>query len=317
MIVVERAPPYLTVQDSGRTGHRAKGVPRCGAMDQWSYEAANRIVGNERNAAALEWAVAGGALRFETNAVMALTGAEAEASIDGIPIRAHTSLPVSAGQRLEIHRLVVRRFLYVSIRGGVDCPPILGSRSTYLTGAFGGLGGRSLAKGVRIPIVPHAYESTAPAGQPRVPAPDYDAETIRVVPATENLLNLDFTVTESPTDNDDAFARFLNGTYTISPASDRTGYRLDGGRSLEQFGASITSRPLCPGTIQLPPGGQPIVLMADSPTIGGYKILGTVISRDLPIVAQSMTGRVLRFEQVSAETARAIVVRRESFEQHR
>ena len=290
MIVVEQAPPYLTVQDGGRAGYRASGVPRSGAMDRWALAMGNFIVGNAADAAALEWAVGGGSLRFESDMTIALTGADAEAALDGTSVGMNEAISVSAGQELAIGRLTARRFLYVAVSGGIDCPIVLGSRSTYLPGGFGGIGGSRLIRGDTIPIGMCAAGDQG-GGAPDGPAPDYNSAVIRVIGVTESRL----------------LESFFAGMYTVSLASDRTGYRLEGDTALDSADTSITSEPVCPGAIQLPPGGHPIVLMADSPTIGGYRILGTVISIDLPILAQSVPGRDLRFARISVSSAQRLI----------
>jgi antagonist of KipI len=326
MIVVERAPAYLTVQDSGRPAFRASGVPHAGAMDQWSLAIANILVGNHLDAAALEWAVGGGTLRFDQEATIALVGAETDATIDDEPVEPNARISIRAGQRLSVSHIKTRRFLYVAVSGGVDCPRVLGSRSTYQPAGFGGVGGRRLARGDVIPIRAHARVeapmkldfATSAVG------PDYDSEIIRVI-STARSRYTDGATDESPgerfappNDGPDAGAleSFLRGSYTVSQASDRTGYRLDAAPALDQWGASVTSEPVCAGAIQLPAGGHPIVLMADSPTIGGYRIIGTVISCDLPIVSQCVPGRTLRFERVSVSSAQEELRSREQFLQN-
>jgi allophanate hydrolase subunit 2 len=147
MMIVVRAPPYLTVQDAGRFGYRASGVPQAGAMDQWSLAAANIYAGNHRGAAALEWAIAGGSLRFEHSTTIGLAGADIDAAIDGRPVRANASISIGAGETLTIRGITARRFVYIALRGGVECPLVLGSRSTYLPASFGGIEGRRLRNG--------------------------------------------------------------------------------------------------------------------------------------------------------------------------
>jgi allophanate hydrolase subunit 2 len=167
--------------------------------------------------------------------------------------------------------------------------------STYLPAALGGIEGRRLMKGDTVPTIavasPAGHSGLEIAGQ----GPDYDSELIRVVAA----------------DDDGAFSEFANADYTVSAASDRMGYRLEANRAMEDLGASVTSEPVCAGAIQIPPSGQPIVLMADSPTVGGYRIIGTVITCDLPILAQCMPGRSVRFVAVSVADAQAELRRRE------
>lgn len=295
MIVVERAPPYLTVQDEGRHSYRESGVPVGGAMDKWSLAVANVLVGNPRNAAGLEWAIGGGALKFEIDTTIALSGADVEASLDGATLRSFRRVSVRAGQTLTIQRIVGRRFTYLAISGGVASPPVLGSRSTYLPAGMGGIDGRRLKTGDRIPsdtdYRPPATGYRQPASIPT--GPDYDAKEIRVIPIDEN------------------FQRFAEREYRVSAASDRMGYRMEPDRPLEGIGASITSEPVCAGAIQVPPDGEPIVLMADSPTVGGYRIIGTVIACDLPVLAQSLPGRSLKFAQISVATAQEELRRRE------
>jgi antagonist of KipI len=294
VIIVERAPPYLTVQDVGRPGYRVSGVPVGGAMDQWSLAMANNLVGNPRSAAGLEWAIGGGALKFEVGSTIAMCGAEIEASLDGATLKPFQRVSVRAGQTLTIQRIVGRRFVYLAISGGVASPQVLGSRSTYLPAAMGGIEGRRLKTGDRI-----LTGQTDSSGEKRlraVPdkiAPNFDANEIRAVPASEN------------------FESFAERSYVVSAASDRMGYRLEPDRPLEGVGASITSEPVCAGAIQLPPNGEPIVLMADSPTVGGYRIVGTVIACDFPILAQSIPGRSLQFVPISVATAQYELRRRE------
>ncbi len=294
MLIVERAPPYLTVQDAGRFGYRASGVPQAGAMDQSSFALANTYAGNGRGAAALEWAIGGGSLRFEQNTTLGLAGAEIDAAIDDLPVHENQSVGVRAGQTLTIRGITARRFLYVAVRGGLDCPLILGSRSTYLPASFGGIEGRRLRSGDVLPVGETSIDSATAGPSKDEEMPDYDADTIRIIPRTDNR-------------DDEMLTRFLEQTYTVSAASDRMGYRLESAHPLDGSRASITSEPVCPGTIQLTPGGQPIVLMADAPTIGGYQLIGTVASRDLPIVAQSLPGKTLRFKSVSVAEAQALL----------
>ena len=296
MIVVERAPPYLTIQDGGRPGYRASGVPPGGAMDQWSLAVANILVGNERDAAGLEWAIGGGSLRFGDDANIAMAGADVEATLGGTPVTTGQQISARAGQVLEIRRIFTRRFLYVAFSGAVNSPPVLGSRSTYLPAALGGIEGRRLMKGDVFLIGKRRFGGKTVAGAIGTSgkaAPDYDAREIRVVT----------TAAAGFPDDNTLFGDFIATSYTISAASDRMGYRLEGNRPLEAAGASITSEPVCAGAIQLPPSGHPIVLMADSPTVGGYRIIATVITCDLPILAQCMPGRSVRFAAVSVGVA--------------
>lgn len=306
MIVVVRAPPYLTVQDSGRFGYRASGVPPAGAMDQWSFVAANICAGNQLNAAALEWAIGGGVLKFSSDCIVGLEGAEIDAVIDEKPVAPGEPIEIRAGQSLNVRRIVTRRFLYLAVRGGIDCPIVLGSQSTYVPAAFGGVEGRRLRAGDILRLGGAASQPMHRGQRKELwekGAPDYDASTVRIVPhLPDDIAN----------GNDaELFAQVVKRTYTVSAASDRMGYRLETDEPLDGSRASVTSEPVCAGTIQLTPSGQPIVLMADAPTIGGYRIIGAVISFDLPIIAQSLPGRTLRFEAISVGDAQALLAERE------
>ena len=296
MLIVERAPPYLTVQDAGRFGYRASGVPQAGAMDQSSLAAANIYAGNDRGAAALEWAIAGGSLRFEHSTTIGLAGADIDAAIDERPVHVNGSTTIRAGETLKIRGITARRFLYIAVRGGLDCPVVLGSRSTYMPASFGGIEGRRLRNGDVLTIGQAPIEADTDHATIDEGMPDYEAEAIRIIPRADDS-------------NAELLYRFLEKRFTVSPASDRMGYRLESDQPLDGSRASITSEPVCPGTIQLTPSGQPIVLMADAPTIGGYQIIGTVASCDLPIVAQSLPGRTLRFKSVSVGEAQSLLRR--------
>ena len=147
MITISRAPPYLTVQDAGRKQSRWSGVPQGGAMDFTAMSAANAIAGNSLNAAALEWALGGGSIRFDRDCTFALAGATARATLAGQAVAPCTTTYARAGDELTVEQIVTGRFLYLAVAGGIDVLPVLGSRSTYLPGRFGGYEGRMLKSG--------------------------------------------------------------------------------------------------------------------------------------------------------------------------
>ncbi len=296
MITVVKAPPYLTVQDLGWSDLRSSGMPVGGAMDREALAAGNLLVGNVRDAAAFEWALAGGTMRFERAYTLALTGAEVRATLGGRPVPMRTTVTAAAGESLSIDRIKKGRFLYIAVAGGLDVPPLLGSRSTYVPAGIGGYEGRRLKTGDAVPI------GTPPTHAPRVgrvaPSSSLDEDdeaAIRVVEGPQRRLIAD-----------DAWQAFLGSTFTVSPASDRMGYRLTAPTPIVGAPADLPSEPACAGAIQLPPDGIPIVLMADGPTVGGYAKIAVVISADLPRVAQRNPGEMVRFRQISiahAQTA--------------
>lgn len=290
MIIVRQAPAYLTVQDMGRRGHLASGVPRGGAMDRWTLASLNCMIGNDRGAAGLEWALSGGTLEFRDTATIAVGGADASCSLGETAIEPYRSVIAKAGQTLDVERIMGGRFLYIAVSGGIACDVVLGSRSTYVAGGFGGVEGRRFKSADTLETGisrrrRRRHQVSDPLPQHLRPPEPTDA--IRVV--TRSF------------DAGDIPSELENTPYVVSTSSDRTGYRLDGPRSAN--GGSVASEPACPGTIQLPPGGQPIVLMADAPTIGGYRILGSVISADIGSLAQRSPGDAVQFQAITVRAA--------------
>ncbi len=292
MIVVSHAPAYLTVQDMGRQGYLAAGVPRGGAMDRWSLAALNCLLGNARGAAGLEWALTGGAIEFHGAATIALGGADAECSLGGAAVEPYRAVSVKRSDTLVVERIARGRFLYIAVATGIACESVLGSRSTYIAGGFGGIDGRRLKSGDTL------HTGAARSRSRRHQVMDQLPQRLRFKPRNESIR----VVTRSFVPDDVAGGWEIQ-PYTVSAASDRTGYRLEGTPSAD--GASATSEPVCPGAIQLPPEGVPIVLMADAPTIGGYRILGSVVSADLGSLAQKLPGDIVHFEPISVRTAQA------------
>lgn len=295
MLTLLTTPPFCTVQDLGRTGWRAEGVPLSGAMDPVALQAANDLVGNEPGAAGLEWALGGGRLRIEGATALAITGVAAEVRLNGNAVPLWTTLSAQAGDELEIRRLVAGRYLYLAVAGGLAVPALMGSRSTYLPGGFGGYEGRRLQAGDVLPV------GTRPAAVPAVGTvwpstrrPDYGRTRLRVLPGPQAALF-----------DEAAWRTLTSARYVVTPAGDRTGYRLEGPIITCRVEAALPSEAACPGAIQVPAAGQPIVLMADAPTVGGYPKIGVVIAADLPVLAQKRPGETVAFETVTLAEAQA------------
>jgi biotin-dependent carboxylase-like uncharacterized protein len=298
MIEIVAAPPYLTIQDQGRPGHRAEGVPGGGAMDTWGHAVANVVVGNPANSAALEWGLSGGRIRWERGGVFALAGAPVEATLDGDPVAMHQSQRAEAGSELVITRFLSGRFVYIAFSGGVDVPLVLGSRSTYLPARFGGLEGRMVRAGDRL-AVGDPGDFAAGFEVPTDLAPRYDSAEAGIVTGPHAGL---FSVETW---------HVLTGTaFAIDAASDRMGYRLVGPPIEHAGDAALPSAPVCAGAVQIPAGGRPIVLMADGPTVGGYPVIAVVCSADLPVVAQRRPGESLRFREITVEESQRAFRRR-------
>jgi antagonist of KipI len=290
MITVTRAPPYLTVQDTGRTRARSSGVPRAGAMDRFALEALNALVGNPPGSAGLEWALGAGTLRFGHSSIIAFGGAIVAASLRGKASAAFTTLRAEKGDELDVQEFRGGRFLYIAIGGGIDVPEILGSRATYLPGRFGGLVGRTVVRGDILPVgeasmaVPAAGFTPDPKLLPR-----YESGGIRVTPGTHADILGDL-----------AWQTFTTSSFTVGVASDRTGYKLTG-PAIPGAPSNLPSDAGCEGVVQLPSDGAPIVLMADAPTVGGYAKIAVIADADLSVLAQRTPGETVRFRPITVE----------------
>jgi antagonist of KipI len=296
-----------TVQDLGRIGRQRTGIPVCGAMDRFAHRVANMLVGNDDSAATLEASLLGPAIAFDEPAVIAIAGGDLSASLNGNEVAPWHALAVPRGATLRFGQARVGCRAYIALSGGIDLPAVFGSRSTYLRAQFGGVEGRSLRSGdiinpgtpspvaERIASLLRASGTTA-IGRWTVATsarPAYnDDPIVRVIPGQHHEL-LD----------DASRERFLSSTFTVSSNSDRMGYRLGGVPLSLTEPMELLSEGVAFGTIQLPPGGEPIVLMADHQTTGGYPRIGEVASVDLPLIAQLKPGDRLRFRLVSVEKA--------------
>lgn len=299
MITILRAPPFATVQDLGRAGHLDAAVPRAGALDPFSLALANALVGNPAEAAAVEWGLAGGEVRFERDAVVALSGAIARATLGGRPVGPEHATRAAAGEALVVGRIEDGAWLYIAVSGGIDVPPVLGSRATYLPARFGGFEGRLLRSGDRLPLGSPGARA-ARTGAPRHLPASARRTAIGLLPGPD-LGRLS-----------DAVWRWLMETeFRVSRAVSRMGYRLEGPAPPRSPPGDQPSAPACIGTIQLPPGGEPIVLMPDGPTVGGYPRIAVVATADLGRLAQRRPGETVRFEAVGLAEARARLRRRQ------
>lgn len=280
MILVEAAPPFATIQDLGRPGFRDSGVPVSGIADRDAGLALNALLGNEPGAAMIEWAVTGGALRFETSCLVAIGGAAVECTLDDRTVVPWRAIEARAGSTLVVTRFVRGRFLLIAVRGGIDVPLVLGSRSTLLSAALGGLDGRRLRTGDRLPIG-GALGTSGPA---HPPTPGVQGEAIHVTrgPQAERF-------------DAGAWAALTTSTFSVSHASDRTGYRLEGGVIPHRASAALPSEPACVGAVQVPEDGRPIVIMPDGPTIGGYPKIAVIRTTWMSRFAQLAPGDPVRF----------------------
>jgi biotin-dependent carboxylase-like uncharacterized protein len=301
VITLLKAGLLASVQDLGRPGFRDSGMPLAGAMDRHALASANLLVGNDPGAAAVELTLVGGTWRFDSDLLAALAGADMAATIDGAPVAPWSSFLARAGSQLAFRpaRTGVRN--YLALRGGVDVPVVMGSRSTYARAGVGGLHGRLLASGDRLPVGPVEGVGPAPRALPpgEIPPCGGDA-TLRILLGPQDDR---FTA--------DGIATFLSGAYRVTPQNDRMGYRLEGPTIALRGSPDIITDPLVPGAVQVPGNGQPIVMGADAQTTGGYTKIATVIGPDLRLLAQARSGDLLRFSRITqAAAVRAVEAER-------
>ena len=288
---------HTTVQDLGRVGWQDSGVPVSGALDPLSLRIANGLVGNAPDAAALEMLLMGPTLEVEAESVrVALAGDAAKLEILGESPRAllsHQSVFLSRGQKFRVAGLASSACAYLAIEGGIAVPPCLGSASTYVRGGLGGFEGRALRAGDLLPLVRDKSPERPELRLRR--APEIDRDVIRVVLGPQD----DFF--------DEAnIATFLGSDWRISRDADRMGMRLEGPTLAHKAGYDIVSDGIVTGAIQVPGSGQPILLLADHQTTGGYPKIATVISADLPAAGRRRPGGTIRFAAVTVEEAEEI-----------
>lgn len=293
-----------TVQDLGRPGYYHLGIPLSGALDQYALRAANLLVGNDEGAAALECTLLAPELLLRSDTLIAVTGAQLDVKLNGQPVDTHASHAVRAGDRLSFGFMKTGARAYVAVAGGIDVPVVLGSRSTYGLGAFGGLQGRKLAAGDLLPVGRAGAQARAGRrldAQLRVATPK-ELE-LRVLPGLY-YHRLEASAVES----------FFADSWTVAPDADRIGYRYKNGRALkfiarqQPFGAgsdpsNIVDAGYPYGSIQVPSGTEPIVLHRDAVSGGGYAMIGTVISADMDCIAQMQPNNKARFIQVDMPQA--------------
>jgi antagonist of KipI len=290
-----------TIQDTGRWGFQARGVPVAGPMDPLSHRLANALVGNARDAALLEVTLLGPELEFEDERLVAVTGADFDLSLDGRATALNAPFTVAAGSHLRFgaRRLGARAYLAVS--GGIAVAPTLGSRSTHLVSAMGGLGGRALLAGDRLPLGdPSLRQGAALAPQEAVAALPDGRATIRVLPGPQADR---FTA--------DALEMLQSAPYTVARDSDRMGFRLEGPPLTYARGAEIISDATPLGVLQVPASGQPILLMADRQTTGGYPKIATVIAADIAIAGQLAPSDTIMFRVCTAQDAMKALIAQE------
>lgn len=290
-----------TVQDKGRTGYQKSGMPVAGAMDAYAMNLANILVGNNRSSAVLEVTVQGPSIEFTEANVIAVCGGNLSPQLSGAPLPMNRAVSVRAGETLSFGAPIAGCRCYIAFAGGMDIPLVMSSRSTYLKAGLGGFQGRRLQKGDEIAFA-----------APRAALPGMEA---RIVP-DEMLLDYrqeaDIRIVLGPQDDyftEYAMMGFFHGFYTVTNACDRMGYRLEGRKlpHVQLEDGNIISDGVAFGSIQIPPDGLPIIMMADHQTTGGYTKVGAVITVDLPLVANMQPGAKIHFVQVEIDEAQFLL----------
>jgi biotin-dependent carboxylase-like uncharacterized protein len=286
---------YTTVQDNGRRGFQNFGIPITGVLDSFSAQIANFLVGNDRGCAVLELTVLGPHLLAMNDAYVAITGADLEITLNNNKVSTWSAFRVRPGDRLEIGQVKSGCRGYLAITGGIQTERVMGSQSCYVGGRFGGIDGRPLKAGDKIARGPGEFFEQ-PRNLPEELIPAYSKEIVlRAIPGPQ----------------DDYFDRglgtFFSSEFVVTPDANRIGYRLAGPviKQKERMPTSIISESSLPGGVQIPPNGQPIILLGEQ-TVGGYSKIATVISADLDRIGQAMPDSRIRFEKVDLEMAYSI-----------
>lgn len=288
-----------TIQGMGRTGYQEFGVPAAGVMDTMAFRKANILVGNDENEAALELTLMGPMFTFTSDNIIAVTGGNLGAKLNGKDLPMYQAVLAKKGDTMSFMGIKSGSRAYVAFAGGLDVPVVMGSKSTHLKSNLGGFKGRKLGPGDEIEFA--APKTILPNMSKRtVPADDYSNTscTLRVILGPQ-----DDCFTEA------GIRTFLNSTYTLTNEADRMGLRFEGEKIEHKNGGDIITDGISFGAVQVPSHGQPIVMMADHQTTGGYTKIAGIISADLPKAAQLKPGCKVNFQQVSVEEAQDIYVK--------
>ncbi len=295
---VVRAGFQTTIQDLGRIGSRQFGVSLGGALDVHALRVGNLLVGNDEAAAGLEITMGGCRIRFQDERVIAWCGGEFD-----VDLPAGHAVLMRAGDEINFGQPKVGCRSWLAISGGVDVPLVLGSRSTDLRANFGGLDGRALRDGDELSL------RAAPSSTSNEKISSWSAmaewtQTAKAEPVLRVVRGAAWGLFQNP-------AALLRDTFSVTPDSNRMGARLEGPKLQRDDDVDLTSEAVAPGTIQVPPNGQPIVLLGDCQTVGGYPKIAHVITVDLPVAAQLRAGDSVQFREVSLENAHRLLLKRE------
>mgnify|MGYP002067041855 CR=1 FL=1 len=317
-LLVTKSGLLTTIQDLGRYGAQKYGVVVGGAMDSFALRMANLLVGNEEGEAGLEITMVGPDLTFDSSVLISLCGGDLSPTLNGIPLPLWRTVYAPKGSRLQFGRLMQGCRTYLAVEGGLDVPLQMNSRSTYLRAGIGGYHGRALRVGDVIPTRSTTSRSLQLMEKLERKAGDASYAVSRWSVSTELLPLYSSEPTVQVVDgeefqlfDDESVNRFLSESFTVLSQSDRMGYRLSGSSLKLKEEQEMISSAVTFGTIQVPAGGDPIVLMADRQTTGGYPKLAQVITADLPLLAQVNLGGKVHFQRISLREAQEQYIIRE------
>ena len=313
-IDILRSSFLTTVQDLGRMGFREFGVSPGGALDSHALRVANLLVGNKESAAGIEITFGGVQLRFADERIVAWCGGEFDVRIGSTSLPAGHAGFVRAGDVLIFNQPKTGCRSWLGISGGIDVPLVLGSRSTDLRANFGGLDGRALRDGDEVPLGGNSERPKILIEKLREQKianwkPPHDWSS----PAKHEPVLRVICGSDSDRFNDVTIQRFTNDVFVVSTDSNRMGARLEGPHLQRDHDVDLVSEGVAPGTIQVPPSGQPILLLGDCQTIGGYPKIAHVITVDLSVAAQLRAGDTVRFREISLAEAHRRLVERERY----
>jgi len=300
-----------TIQDTGRKGYQKFGIIESGAMDSFAHRAANILVGNDMDAAAIEITILGPTILFTENSLIAICGGDFTVTINGKRLPQWCPVFVSEGSVLKFSGAKSQIRSYLAIAGGFDLPKEMGSYSTYLRAGIGGYMGRELRVGDVLNVGKTKYSlGSFPTDKSFIVISKYISNRVKPMYAANQVIRVikgaqfDLFTQESK-------KLFFSKPYSVLPDSDRMGYRLEGATLALEQKQEMISAAVAFGTIQIPANGQPIILMADHQTTGGYPKIAQVISVDLPLLAQLNLGATIQFQEVTLQEAQSLYIKRE------
>jgi antagonist of KipI len=298
--------PLSSLQDLGRYGYQRFGVIVSGVMDEWSHRVANILAGNPEHEASLEITLMGPSLSFEQDTLIAICGADLSPRIGESPVPMAIPVLVRAGSQLDFGKRVSGCRAYLAVHGGFRVAPVMGSKSTYLRAGFGGFAGRALKKGDLLDIGEQDPAILAAAAHSRAGEPPAHPVTDRADAPIRFVAGQQWSAFTAQAHRD-----FCGQAFRVDSNSDRMGYRLQGPTLSLTAPLEMISEGVAFGSVQVPPDGNPIVLMADRQTTGGYPKIAAIASVDLPLLAQAVPQQQLRFERIELADAQRLHLERE------